>query len=156
MESSRVAAIPLFADLPEDELAAVASVASEMEIASGQALSGEGRIGHSLFAIESGTADVVIGGATVRTIGAGDGVGEIAVLASPPDQFAPPEVAEGGWRTASVVATSPMRLITLFKRDVWALDRRAPVATQRLRAMVDEHRAQDAQRALAKKPAQEE
>ena len=52
----------------------------------------------------------------MRTIGAGDVVGEIAVLASPPDQFAPPEVAEGGWRTASVVATSPMRLITLFKQ----------------------------------------
>jgi CRP-like cAMP-binding protein len=156
MESSRVAAIPFFADLPEDELAAVASVASEVEIASGQALAAQARIGHSLFAIESGTADVVIGGATGRTIGAGDVVGEIAVFASPPDQFAPPEVAEGGLRTASVVATSPMRLIALFKRDVWARDRRAPVATQRLRAMVDERRAEDAQRALAKPHAQDE
>jgi CRP-like cAMP-binding protein len=141
MERSRVTAIPFFADLPEDELAAVASVASEVEIASGQAPAGEGRIGHSPFAIESGTADVVIGGATVRTIGAGDVAGEIAVFASPPDPFAPPEVAEAGLRTVSVVATSPMRLIALFKRDVWALDRRAPVATQRLRAMVGEHRA---------------
>jgi CRP/FNR family transcriptional regulator, cyclic AMP receptor protein len=156
MESSRLAAIPFFADLPEDELAAVASVASEVEIASGQALAAEGRIGHSLFAVESGTADVVIGDATVRTIGAGDVVGEMAVFASPPDPFAPPEVAEGGLRTASVVATSPMRLIALFKRDVWALDRRAPVATQRLRVMVDEHRAQDAQRALAEQRAQDE
>jgi CRP-like cAMP-binding protein len=157
MERSRVAAIPFFADLPEDELAAVASVASEVEIASGQALAAEGRIGHSLFAIESGTADVVIGGATVRTIGAGDDVvGEMAVFAAPPDRFAPPEVAEGGLRTASVVATSPMRLIALFKRDVWALDRRAPVATQRLRAMVDEHRAEDAQRSLAKQRTQDE
>jgi CRP/FNR family cyclic AMP-dependent transcriptional regulator len=156
MDSSRVAAIPFFADLSEDELAAVASVASEVEIPSGQALAAEGRIGHSLFAIESGTADVVIEGATVRTIGAGDVVGEIAVLASPPDPFAPPEVAEGGLRTASVVATSPMRLIALFKRDIWALDRRAPVATQRLRAIVDERRAQDAQRALAKQRAQDE
>jgi CRP/FNR family transcriptional regulator, cyclic AMP receptor protein len=155
MESSRLAAIPFFADLPEDELAAVASVASEVEIASGQALAAEGRIGHSLFAVESGTADVVIGDATVRTIGAGDVVGEMAVFASPPDPFAPPEVAEGGLRTASVVATSPMRLIALFKRDVWALDRRAPVATQRLRVMVDEHRAQDAQRALAEQRAQD-
>ena len=155
MENSRVAAIPVFADLPEDELAAVASVASEVEIASGQALAAEGRIGHSLFAIESGTADVVIEGATVRTIGAGDVVGELAVFASAPDPLAPPEVAEGGLRTASVVATSPMRLIGLFKRDVWALDRRAPVATQRLRAMVDERRAQDAQRALARQRAQD-
>ena len=156
MERSRVAAIPFFADLPEDELAAVASVASEVEIASGQALAAEERIGHTLFAIESGTAKVIIGGATVRTIGTGDVVGEMAVFAAPPDRFAPPEVAEGGLRTASVVATSPMRLIALFKRDVWALDQRAPAATQRLRAMVDEHRAQDAQRALAKQRTQDE
>jgi CRP/FNR family transcriptional regulator, cyclic AMP receptor protein len=156
METSRVAAIPLFADLPEDELAAVAGVATEVEIASGQPLAAEGRLGHSLFAIESGTADVVMEGATVRTIGAGDVVGELAVFASPPDPFAPPEVAEGGLRTASVVATSPMRLIGLFKRDVWALEQRAPAATQRLRAMVDERRAQDAQRALARQRAQDE
>lgn len=148
MERSRVAEIPLFADLPEDELAAVASVASEVEIPTGQALAAEGRIGHSLYAVESGTADVVIDGATVRTIGPGDVVGEIAVFASPPDSAAPAEVAEGGMRTASVVATSPMRLIGMFKRDVWALDRRAPIATERLRAMLAERRADDAQRTL--------
>jgi CRP/FNR family cyclic AMP-dependent transcriptional regulator len=156
MESSRVAAIPFFADLPEDELAAVASVASEVEIPSGQALAAEGRIGHSLFAVESGTADVVIAGATVGTIGPGDVVGEMAVFASPPDPFAPPEVAEGGFHTASVVATSRMRLIALFKHDVWALDRRAPAATQRLRAVLDERRAKNAQRALAEQRAQDE
>jgi CRP/FNR family transcriptional regulator, cyclic AMP receptor protein len=156
MESSRLAAIPFFADLPEDELAAVASVASEVEIASGQALAAEGRIGHSLFAIESGTADVVIDGATVRTLGPGDVVGEMAVLASPPDPFQPPEVAEGGMRSASVVATSPMRLITLFKRDVWALDRQAPFATQRLRAVLGERRAQNAQRTMGEQRGQDE
>jgi CRP/FNR family transcriptional regulator, cyclic AMP receptor protein len=131
-------------------------VAFEVEIASGQALASEGRIGHSLVAVESGTADVVMEGAPVRTIGAGDVVGEVAVLASPPDPFAPPEVAEGGLRTASVVATSPMRLIGLFKRDVWALHRRAPVATERLRAVLDERRAENAQRALARQRADDE
>jgi CRP/FNR family transcriptional regulator, cyclic AMP receptor protein len=156
MESSRVAAIPLFADLPEDELAAVASMAFEVEIPPGQALASEGRMGHSLFAIESRTADVVMEGATVRTIGAGDVVGEFAVFAAPPDPFAAPEVAEGGLRTASVVATSPMRLIGLFRRDVWALDRRAPVAIQRLRAVLEDRRAQDAERALEKQRAEGE
>jgi CRP/FNR family transcriptional regulator, cyclic AMP receptor protein len=156
IDRSRVAAIRFFADLPEDELAAIAAVASAVEIPSGQALATEGRIGHSLFAIESGTADVVIDGATVRTVGPGDVVGEIAVLASPPDPFEQPEVVESGSRTASVVATSPMRLIGLFKRDVWALDRRAPFATQRLRAALGERRAQDAQRALDQQRGQDE
>jgi CRP-like cAMP-binding protein len=148
MDTVRLAAIRFFADLPEDELAAVASMASEAEIPPGQVLAAEGRAGYSLYVIESGTADVVIDGETVGTIGAGDVVGEMAVLMSPPDWSAPPEVAIGGLRTASVVATSPMRAIMLFKRDVWALDGQTPVMTQRLRAVLDERRAQDAERAL--------
>jgi len=156
METLRLAAIRFFADLPENELAAVASIASEEEIPPGQLLAEEGRVGYSLYAIESGTADVVINGETVGTIGAGDVVGEMAVLISPPDWSEPPEVAIGGSRTASVIATSPMRLIALFKRDVWALDRRAPILTQRLRAVLDERRAQDAERALGNQREQSE
>ena len=138
MDRSRVAAVEFFVGLPESDLAAVADMAFEVELASGQSLTTEGGHGHSLFAIEAGTADVVIDNATVQTLGAGDVVGEIAVLAAPPDPFAPPEVAEGGRRTASVIATSPMRLIALFKRDVWTLEQRAPVAAQRLRAKLAE------------------
>jgi CRP/FNR family transcriptional regulator, cyclic AMP receptor protein len=156
VETLRLAAIRLFADLPEDELAAVASMASEVEIPPGQLLAAEGRVGYSLYAVENGTADVIIDGETVGTIGPGDVVGEIAVLISPPDWSAPPEVAIGGLRTASVVATSPMRLIMLFKRDVWALERRAPVMIQRLRAVLDERRAQDVERALGNQRVQSE
>jgi hypothetical protein len=39
-----------------------------------------------------------------------------------------------------VVATSPMKLIALFKRDVWALEQKAPEAATRLRALVAERR----------------
>ena len=91
MDALRLAAIRFFADLPQDELAAVASMASEEEIPPGQSLAAEGRVGYSLYAIESGTADVVIDGKTVGTIGAGDVVGEMAVLISPPDWSAPPD-----------------------------------------------------------------
>jgi CRP-like cAMP-binding protein len=51
--------------------------------------------------------------------------GEIALVAS-------------GRRTASVVATSPMRLITLFKRDLWQLEARAPDVATALRATMEE------------------
>jgi CRP-like cAMP-binding protein len=152
MDTSRIAAIPFFADLPEAELAAVAKMAFEVEVPSGQSLTQAGGIGHMLFAVEDGTADVVISGAKVATIGTGDVVGEIAVLAAPPDLFAPPEIAEGGERTASVVATSPLRMIALYKRDVWELERHAPIATQRLRAKLEEHRAADEQRELGAEP----
>ena len=56
---------------------------------------------------------------------AGSIVGEAAVLAS-------------GRRTASVVATSALKAIALFKRDVWRLEREAPEAARRLRAAFDE------------------
>jgi CRP-like cAMP-binding protein len=134
MEISRLAAIPLFADLSEDDLAAVASIAFELEVPPGKPVATEGKFGHALFAVESGTADVAVGGTTVRTLGPGDIVGEVAVLSS-------------GRRTATVVATSPMRLIALFKRDVWDLDRRAPLVAQRLLSALDEHRALDEERA---------
>jgi CRP-like cAMP-binding protein len=123
MEVSRLMAIPLFAGLTEGELAAVAAAASEASADEGQALATAGDFGHALYAIETGTAAVSADGALVRTLGPGDVFGEIAVVAS-------------GRRTASVVATSPMRLIVLFKRDVWALERSAPTAAERLRSLI--------------------
>jgi CPA1 family monovalent cation:H+ antiporter len=125
VESRRVAAIPFFAGLPDAELAVVARLASELEVATGEAITNEGDFGHALFAIESGTADVVRDGTTLRAVGLGDVVGEVAVLVS-------------GRRTASVVATSPMRVVVLFKRDVWALDREAPEAARRLSGVLAE------------------
>jgi CRP-like cAMP-binding protein len=130
METSRLAAIPLFGGLDEADLAAVAAAASEVEANKGESLATEGDIGHALYAIESGTAQVSSNGTALRTLGPGDVFGEIAVLAS-------------GRRTASVVATSPMRLIALFKPGVWALEKQAPEAAERLRALVAERRAAD-------------
>jgi monovalent cation:H+ antiporter, CPA1 family len=130
LDAARLRVIPLFAGLGEPELAAVAAVASEVEAVEGQMLTTEGDFGHALYAIETGTAEVRRDGALVRVLGPGDPFGEIAVIAS-------------GRRTASVVAVSPMRLIALFKRDVWALERDAPAAAQRLRALIAERRAAD-------------
>jgi hypothetical protein len=107
MESSRIEAIPFFADLPEDELAAVAGV------------------GDSRVCLPARPA-----------CAAGGGGGRLAL-------------SLGGCDLADATDR-------VFKRDVWARDRRAPVATQRLRAMVDERRMQDAQRALAKHRPQDE
>ena len=129
MDAGRLAAIPFFAGLVDADLVAVAEAASEVEAATGDVLSVEGDFGHALYAIERGTASVAVDGREVRQLGPGDVFGEIAVVS-------------GGRRTASVVATSPMQLITLFKRDVWALERTAPGAAARLRELVAERLAQ--------------
>lgn len=123
MDRQRLTAIPLFSTLPEPELTAVAARAGELEVEEGNMLVTEGEFGHCLYAIESGTADVTRDGETIRTLGPGDVVGEVAVLAA-------------GRRSASIVATSPMRLVTFFKRDVWALEDDAPEAARRLRELI--------------------
>jgi CRP-like cAMP-binding protein len=45
-------------------------------------------------------------------------------------------VLAAGIRMATVVATSPVRLIALLKRDVWAIERRSPETAERLRALI--------------------
>ena len=104
----------------------MAQVASELDVAQDQPLTREGDFGHCLFVIESGSAEVSIDGIRMHEVGPGAIVGEVAVLAS-------------GRRTASVVATSPVRALALFKRDVWALERQAPEVGRRLREALDEH-----------------
>jgi CRP/FNR family transcriptional regulator, cyclic AMP receptor protein len=130
VETSRLASIPLFSGLTDRELAAIAAAASEVEANEGQVLATEGDFGHAMYVIETGTADVQVNGVTQATLGPGEVFGEIAAIAS-------------GRRTASVVATSPMRLITLFKRDLWALERDAPGAAERLRALISDRLAAD-------------
>lgn len=127
MDLSRFAAIPLLADLADADLAAIALAAQEVDVEEGDAIAIQGDVGHALFAIERGRAEVSVDGESIGTLGPGDVFGEIAVMAS-------------GRRTATVMATSPMRLIALLNRDVWALERRSPATAERLRALVAERR----------------
>ena len=128
MDRSRLEAFPILSGLGADDLDAIASVASEIEVEAGRVLTAEGDFGHALFAIEQGSAEVSRDGDVLRALGPGDVFGEVAVLAS-------------GRRTADVVSATPMSLIAIFKRDVWALERRSPEAAERLRALVAERLA---------------
>ena len=120
----------MFDGLPDKELDAIAAAASEIDVREGETLAHEGDFGHCMYVIESGTAAVLVDGKPQRSLGPGDVFGEIAALAS-------------GRRTASVVATSAMRLIALFKRDLWVLEQEAPAASERLRSLVELRLAAD-------------
>ena len=115
--------MPLFAELSDGDIDRLAEAASEADAEPGFSLTAEGEFGHALYVIEEGTADVQVDGQVVASVGPGDVVGEIAVLVS-------------GRRTATVVATSPMKLIALFKPDVWRLERNAPAVAERLREVI--------------------
>lgn len=125
MDAAQLDAIPLFAELTLDQRASVASSCEELAAKAGSTLVQEGDFGYGMFAITYGTADVIIDGAVVRTLGPGDMFGEIAVLS-------------GGRRTATVVAVTDMTLITVLNRDLWRLERESPEIATALRATIAE------------------
>jgi CRP/FNR family transcriptional regulator, cyclic AMP receptor protein len=128
MDRQRLATHAFLAGIPDAELDSVAAAAAERTFAAGDTLMTEGDFGHALFLVEEGSAEVSADGARLASVGPGEVIGEVAVLAS-------------GRRTATVVATTEMRVMAFFKRDVWALEQRAPEAGRRLRAAIDERAA---------------
>lgn len=123
MDPTRLAPIPLFADLGPDRLERVAAACNELHVDEGETLLREGDFGYSLFAITAGTAEVLRDGVVIRTLRPGDVFGEIAVLS-------------GGRRTATVVATSALELMVLFNRDLWRLEHNAPDVVAALRETI--------------------
>ena len=121
----RLRNVSLFAELDEPELAAIAGLAGDLEVEAGTVLAAEGDFGHAFFAVEEGSADVFRGDERISGLVAGEVFGEIALLSS-------------GRRTASVVAVTPMRLITLFKRDLWQIEKDNSALADALRATVKE------------------
>ena len=120
MDAGKLDSIPLFAGLNAEQRASVAGACEELEVEAGTILVREGDFGHAVFAIRSGTADVVHDGVVVNTLGPGDYFGEVAVMS-------------GGRRSASVVATSQLTLVTIFNREIWRLEREAPEVASILR-----------------------
>ena len=125
MDSAGLEDIPLFADLTDEERAQVASALREDTAEAGTMLAVQGDNAYQLFIIDSGTADVTQNGKLIRTLGPGDVFGEIGLLAT-------------GTRTASVVATSPMRLRAMFIRDFKDLERSMPQLASSLREAMSE------------------
>ena len=128
MDRQRRATHAFLAGIPDAELDAVAAAAAERTFAAGDTLMTEGDFGHAPFLVEEGSAEVSADGARLASVGPGEVIGQVAVLAS-------------GRRMATVVATTEMRVMTFFKRDVWALEQQAPEAARRLRAAIDERAA---------------
>ena len=107
MDKARLKAIPLFAELDDGDLQKIATFANETSVSEGEVLVREGDFSYELMAIEEGKAAVRRGDQTIAELGPGDFFGEMGVL-------------QNEMRTATVVATSPMRLVTMTH---WELKR---------------------------------
>jgi len=76
--------LSLFSDCSDRELAEVAGLADEVDLEAGHVLVKQGHKGSLLMVIVNGTVEVRTGDEVLRTLGAGDVVGEIALLQGMP------------------------------------------------------------------------
>ena len=127
LEPSRLKRIPLFESFSEDELRQIAPFAEEKSAEQGSVLVREGDYSYQFVAIDEGTAKVVREGETVAELGPGDFFGEIGLL-------------EKSLRTATVEATSPMRLITLTGWDMARVEKAMPEAIEQLHKTIEERK----------------
>jgi CRP/FNR family transcriptional regulator, cyclic AMP receptor protein len=105
--------IPMFAACTKAELERVTLLANPLDVPAGEFLTREGRSGGEFMVIVDGRATVSRSGAVLRTLGPGDWLGEIALL-------------DGGPRTATVVADTPMVVELIARKDFLDLLREVP------------------------------
>jgi CRP-like cAMP-binding protein len=123
MDASRLAAFPLFADLPAAELDEVAAAMREGEVDAGSRVITVDDYGAAIYFVEQGEADVLgDSGEATQALGPGDTFGEIALLLT-------------GERTATVVARTPMRLLSLSDPDFQRIRPRVPELERSLRRL---------------------
>ena len=122
MNAKRLAELPLFEGLDDEALRTVSKVAQEVSVQDGAELVREGDYSYDLTIIDEGQAQVISDGQVVATLGPGDVFGEMGVLGK-------------ALRTATVTATTPMRLITLTGWDLRRLRGRIPVLEERVSAL---------------------
>jgi CRP/FNR family transcriptional regulator, cyclic AMP receptor protein len=95
---------PLFANCSKQELALISGIADEIDLKEGKELTRQGGPGREFFVLIEGAADVVKDGKKVNSLEGGDFFGEIALVHHAP-------------RTATVVATSPVRALVITERN---------------------------------------
>jgi CRP-like cAMP-binding protein len=129
MNPEIVKSIPLFASVPRRRRRAVAGWADEVEILAGRELTRQGGYAQEFFVVISGTAEAFRDGQHVRTLKPGDFFGELGLL------------GERWERTATVVATSRMRLLVLARREFGELLHALPAVSAVIRSAASERAA---------------
>ena len=107
--------VPGLAGYRDKYLAQVATMMDELDYEPGDLLTREGMPGGQAFLIVDGEASVTLRGEELATVGAGEFVGEMALLDHSP-------------RSATVTAVTPMRVLVMDPGSFWNLLGQAPVA----------------------------
>jgi CRP-like cAMP-binding protein len=125
LDATQLKRIPLFADASDEELGKVAAFAQSKEVPEGEVVVEEGGFSRELLAIEDGTARVTRDGERIADLGPGDIFGEAGML-------------DDSMRSATVTATSRMKLISLGHFEVQRLKKDAPGVYGSIERLVEE------------------
>jgi CRP-like cAMP-binding protein len=96
--------VPLFSRCSRAQKQQIAKIADEIDLREGKEMTREGAAGREFFILLEGSADVRKNGRKINTLGPGDFFGEIALVSREP-------------RTATVVATAPVRALVVTDRS---------------------------------------
>ncbi len=111
--------IPLFASFKDKELRDLSSLMTPLRVPAGETLMREGEFGKEFLIVVSGTATVTKRGVQLAEIGPGSYLGEISII-------------DGGRRTATVVAKTPMEVEIVTHPEFASLLSRAPEIAVRM------------------------
>jgi CRP/FNR family cyclic AMP-dependent transcriptional regulator len=114
-----LAGIALFDTLDPAQRETIAPWFELQDVSPDVRLTGEGAAGYSFFVLREGAATVSIDGDEVRTLGAGDFFGELALLGD-------------GRRTATVTTVSPSQVLVLFGTEFRRLQQEHPEIAARI------------------------
>jgi len=123
--------VPLFAGCSKSELRELAKTADELDVREGTVLTREGKAAREFFVLISGTADVRKNGRKIAELGAGDWLGEIALITEGP-------------RTATVTATSAIDLLVITDRSFRSVVETMPSIALKVLSSVGDRLSRDA------------
>lgn len=122
--------VPLFSDLDERSLQAVAVLAREVAFKAGEVFMLEGEIGDGFFVIVDGTVRIDRGDRMIRSLTAGGFFGEIALVEKRP-------------RTATATAVSDVSALELQHHEFQRLMDTMPAVHQRICAAIERRERHD-------------
>jgi CRP-like cAMP-binding protein len=114
-----LAGVPLFQGFSKRHLQRLASQTDELTFEPRDDIVEEGMLGETLFVVLSGKGKVTRGGRKVGEVLPGDFFGELSTL-------------DGGPRSATVTAETPMRVLRLFRHTLAELLKDEPRLTLKL------------------------
>jgi CRP/FNR family cyclic AMP-dependent transcriptional regulator len=125
----QLARVPLFEGLSHRQLRDISGLMTPIDLQAGKQLTVEGAMGREFLIVLEGEIEVSRDGKTIATRGAGDYVGEIALL-------------DGRPRTATVTAKTDVLAEVLDRREFAALLEKSPEISSQIMATMAQRLAE--------------